>query len=287
MTITSLAVAVYHYNTLHSTQEFFYNKLLRFVDMHPAYLGMYISFAVIYLSVILIQQYNSFSSLKKFFFLALISWFLFYLLLLTSKTAIISTIIFVNAAFLYWGNKYKKRIFAVVMFLLMNAIGIITLFSLPTTKERMRVLYNMGEANYENSVEARQYIWRAMFSNMQSYWITGVGNGDDTETLISFYEKENYKKGIKERYNAHNQFLQIVLMCGISGLLVYIFIYVYQLRLAWKLGDSIYFLFLLLFIINCLTESMLEVQSGIFFFALFNALFLKLHFLSKPETLTV
>lgn len=285
MTLASLTVASYNYYFQKQGDLFFYKKLITFVDMHPAYLGMYVSFCILYITIYLFKNYEYISSKRRGYLSILILWFLFYLLLLTSKVAIISSVVFVNVAFLYWSYRYKKLIRGIMIISVINFLGILVLLSLQTTKQRMEVLLDPQGTTYENSVESRQYIWKAIYTNLHDFWLKGVGNGDDTQTLTGFYEKADFKKGVQEKYNAHNQFLQVWVMCGIVGLIMYLFLYLYQLKLAWKLRDTLYFLFLIVFIINCTTESMLEVQSGIFFFAFFNAFFLKLHFSSTPEPL--
>lgn len=284
-TVVSVGVAAVHFMSTHEIKVFFYNDLVKFTDIHPAYIGMYLSFCVVAISLFLIIRYQDISHKKRAWLLVLILWFVFYLLLLTSKTSLIFTIIFVNGIFLYWGYKNNKKFLTLFLFLFFNVAGILTLFALPTTKERMRLLFTLGDASYENSVEARRYIWDAIFSHTDDFFWKGLGNGDDTETLVTYYKEAGFKKGVNEKYNAHNQFLQVLLVSGIFGLIMYVSIYVYQFSLALRWKHYLYLFFLLIFILNCLTESMLETQSGIFFFAFTNAFLLKYHFPQKLETL--
>ncbi|MBC8046246.1 MAG: O-antigen ligase family protein [Fimbriimonadaceae bacterium] len=284
MSISAVVLALNNY-FLHHENTFYYKELVAFSGMHPAYLGMYISFSIICITHYIITKYKTLSNGRKIFLLCICAWFLFFLLLLTARTALIVTLLFANCAYIYWGKKYEKLKFAVITCILVNVLGFILLLSLPTTRERFETLFIYKNANPENSANLRDQIWHTIFNNTETFWLQGIGNGDDTDALISWYQKDGFTKGVAEKYNAHNQFLQIWIMCGIGGLLYFIIIYVYQIRFALKRMQYPYFFFLLLFILNCLTESMLETQSGVIFFTLFNALYISLATSSSPEPL--
>jgi hypothetical protein len=59
---------------------------------------------------------------------------------------------------------------------------------------------------------------------------------------------------------------------GIAGLFILVLLFLLPGIAAWKKQDFLYLSLLLLVAVNMLTESMFETQSGVVFFAFFNAL---------------
>ena len=106
--------------------------------------------------------------------------------------------------------------------------------------------------------------------------LIGTGTGDAETDLVQAYETNGFKLGVEERYNAHNQYLQILVETGWLGLIAFIAWLGWCLRLAFRTQNHLYLAFLLLWLVNISTESMLETQSGVVFFSFFNCL-LALH----------
>jgi O-antigen ligase len=115
--------------------------------------------------------------------------------------------------------------------------------------------------------------------------LTGVGTGDSEQVLVETYQENGFQKGVDERYNAHSQYLQVLVDAGIFSLLLMLAVFYFSLRRAIHHTNTLYLCFLLLFLINILTESMLKTQSGVVFYAFFNTL-LGLHFSDKPQHVT-
>jgi len=80
-------------------------------------------------------------------------------------------------------------------------------------------------------------------------------------------------------FNLHNQYLEYFLKFGLIGLLYFLTILFLSFRKAIKEKNKLYFSFLLIFCLFSLTESNLEVQRGIVFFVLINAIF---YFFPQP-----
>jgi Ca2+/Na+ antiporter len=60
---------------------------------------------------------------------------------------------------------------------------------------------------------------------------------------------------------------------GIIGALLFLVQFISAFRESFKLKDTLFLLFTLLFLINCLTESMLQAQSGVVFYLFFLSYF--------------
>ena len=86
-------------------------------------------------------------------------------------------------------------------------------------------------------------------------------------------KKDGYDFFFKKNYNTHNQYLQVFLDQGVFGFLLLMFFTFGMLYASLKQKNFIYALFLVVMILNFMTESILETQSGVIFFAFFNTIF--------------
>ena len=94
----------------------------------------------------------------------------------------------------------------------------------------------------------------------------GLGNAD--KELLNTYRDHNFELGIKHEYNAHNMYLQIFLYSGILGVLCFIMLIYLLLCFNMKSKHKIImYLFLIIFLFNGGTESLLDRQFGLFTFA--------------------
>ena len=122
-----------------------------------------------------------------------------------------------------------------------------------------------------NSVNLRLLEWQASWDIIKKSWFAGVGTGDGQDALKSYYASFNAST-MDMDYNSHNQYLQTIIELGVMGLISLLLCFFLP---AFRQDYSIlYFSFILLFSLLCLTECMLARQKGIIFFTLFQSLFL-------------
>jgi O-antigen ligase len=74
-------------------------------------------------------------------------------------------------------------------------------------------------------------------------------------------------------FDAHNQYLSVAIKHGLLGLLIFIAMFIYFIKLAVSSNDFIYFSLTLVLLIGFFTEDIMESNKGIFYFAFFNTLF--------------
>jgi len=74
---------------------------------------------------------------------------------------------------------------------------------------------------------------------------------------------------VRERFNPHNQFIQTAVALGIMGLLPFLLWMFIPLVLAIRRRDLLLILFLFLFFMNALPESLIERQAGVVFTVFF------------------
>lgn len=94
----------------------------------------------------------------------------------------------------------------------------------------------------------------------------GIGTGNVDEVLAAYQRKYNQEGMIPYQYNPHNQYLQTGLEIGVFGLLALVLIILVPFRQAVKQKNYLLLLVAGSLAFNSLFESMLQRQSGIFFY---------------------
>ena len=86
------------------------------------------------------------------------------------------------------------------------------------------------------------------------------------------YLNLNFETGFLNNYNAHNQYLEITLFFGITGLfLLLLILYILTVK-SNQVKDMIGLSITIVFIIFMITESILERHSGIVIFAFLSSM---------------
>ena len=96
-------------------------------------------------------------------------------------------------------------------------------------------------------------------------------------------ENKKYKEFVKRKYNFHNQYLQTGATIGVIGLTLLLILLGSSFYSSIK--DKQFFLAVFIFLISAsfLTESMLERQAGVSFFAFFYSLLFSQKIINKPS----
>jgi hypothetical protein len=164
-----------------------------------------------------------------------------------------------------------------------NVVGVFSLLFLC-----LLILYINPVSRYKNLEE----IWRTSFitpENTSAYtatqirasllWIgwesfkqinpiIGAGTGDVKEVMQRTSETLR-ATNIHNTYNPHNEYFSVVLALGLIGLAVFIASMVIPVVLAFGHRDYLLIGFLFLFAALCFSETVLERQKGVAFFAVF------------------
>ncbi len=252
---------------------FFYTKLSL---IHPTYFATYLNFVLILLGNYFAVEYKKISLKRKMLLTLLIIYFIVFILLLSSRIAIVSIALIFNALVFFHYRKKSFGFSAFVVLLCLNLIPLLIAFNSPLIKKRFSELQQMNvtknEKIIENSTNSRLIIWKAAIALIKENFWTGVGSGDVTDELVKTYSENDFKKGQLKRYNAHNQYLQVWLAYGVFGFIIFLSGFYLFYASAIKNEDGIYLIFLILTALVFLTETFLNSQSGVVFFAFFNSL---------------
>lgn len=282
--IAALSKASYDYFT-EGVNHFFYTDLVEFTFIHPSYIAMFEVFALLFLLFNLLQVWKQSPRKFKLMHITTILFLAFFIFLLSSKMAILSLFILVCILLYLALVPVYGKIKTIGFLIAILTAGLLLILSLPTTRERFLMLFTYNKVDYANSTDSREEIWKSGLEISGDHLFTGVGSGDAEQYLVDQYATNNFTKGVEERYNAHNQYLQTIIETGLMGFALFLFVMIYSVRLAIRQQNSIYFIFLFLFLINIFTESMFKTQSGVVFYAFFNSL-LGLYFSRNAGALT-
>ena len=267
--------AVISYYFLKNDNAFTYKSLSLF--HHPSYFTMYLNFVV---GIIYLNNLKPIKNFKLSINLSLIivSFLSFFILFASSRTGWITNILihlfFISCIF------FKKKISrkAIIYFLVLMIPFTTVIYTNKTIKHRFNEIITytfqkIDQKEVRSSTSARKKIWLSSLKLIKKKWITGYGLGLSKKVFQKQLKKDGYNYLVKKNYNSHNQYLQVFLDQGVFGFLLLVFFTFGMLYLSLKQKDFIYALFLVIMILNFMTESILETQSGVIFFAFFNSIF--------------
>lgn len=263
---------------------FFYDHLAFF--SHASYFSMYLNFAIGLL------YYFWFSPSKKDYIKPYINFSIsFFLsiivLMLASKTGIFTLLLIHLIAAFYWTLKYKKIKQGLILIASITAVVVISLTYSPQVLERivtMKESIQNFDGKPNTSTKTRLAVWKESYTLIKDSPIIGYGTGDVMDILTEKYKEKGFHDLAKKHLNSHNQFIQILLGSGFIGLIYFLFLIAYPyLKNLTSSQYLLYTIFTALIILNFLTESMLETQSGVVFFSFFITIFYSLQ--SSKENL--
>jgi O-antigen ligase len=136
------------------------------------------------------------------------------------------------------------------------------------------ILHNTDDKNSEESTASRIAVWQAALEIISENFMTGTGTGDVKDALIKKYSEKGMSFAREMKLNAHNQFIQTFAAVGVIGFIILLSSFFFTTLYAWKRKKYFYLIFLLLAFVNFTTESMLETQAGVVFYAFFNSVLL-------------
>ena len=266
------AALMYVYTT--DIVHFYYSNLSLYA--HASYFSMYLCFciAVLYWSLIASEK----PLFKSYISIGLIVAFSITVGLLASKTGI-GLLILIHLFVLIYStvqtkNYIKGGMLLIAMIVLLSFFYSQSNFVQSRFSDVIQVL-NMNKKDIlTTSTTARLKAWETSAHLATIKPMLGYGLGSVTEVLVAEYQKRNYVKLAKRELNSHNQLFQTMLAIGLPGLICLLAMLFYPYIWYYRSKEGLYYvLFSAIILLNFTTESMLETQSGVVFYAFFNSLF--------------
>jgi O-antigen ligase len=268
-----LCHALWQYYVFEKKEYFFHEKFSLF--MHPTYFMMYLNLAMLFILYDLFWKREEDNRWRKYYSAALF-FQLIAIFLLSARTALATSLItfliycVIMARKKKLGRKDALPIFLFFAFAIIFQLGVIAFYN---RYNQITKLIEQPDTKEENSTSIRYNLWKIAVELIKEKPMLGVGIGDIKEELVKKYEEHGYEYGVRNRISPHNQYLHTAVILGLVGMCILIFVLLYSFVLAWRNGDWIFALFIVIVALNGLTEGVLERQAGILFFAFFNSLF--------------
>lgn len=233
----------------------YYQDLYGFIDKHTTYFALFVVIAMLYL----LQKFFILKSKKQHYVIA----YIFFIGVLYVLSVRISVIALAAGSMILIMHHLNSKIKYAVIVLVALLIG--SLYLTPNFQKRFEP--SQIENSEINDADFRKLHWQAVVETIaHNSLLIGNGTRGNRDYLYSKYKDYGLTSAYVDEYNAHNQYLEILLDFGIVGLLLFFLMLFYIGKLTLKenyLGFSI----LCVFLIFMSTESMLERQSGIVIFS--------------------
>lgn len=241
---------------------FHFLKLEELQDKHNTYFAMFCVFAITYFLFHLRK--------KTWWHLCCILILLGYIYLLSVRISIVA-LVFAGVIYLISQSKtIPSRYFYLI--LIGCAIMPVLFYLSPSFQEKFNPYTPEGEEI--SDVGSRKIHWQAAMDQIsQNNFFIGQGTGDGHIGLYENYKKFGFHTGFFEKYNAHNQYIEIVLYYGLIGLVVLLVMLGYAFRENFIQKNYFAIAVITIFAIFMITESILQRHDGIVLVAFFLALF--------------
>lgn len=276
--VVCLVSAYLEYQVTHDEFVFSYHYLSYQAGLNAIFLSNYCLASIIWLLYFnFINKVNSPFRIPAAGVILLCLFFFGMILLLSSKLVIFLTVI----TLLYFIVRISiTRVKNLLVGFFLAALVVVSaawvMNNLTYLKFRMRSIelkMYSGSADDQNGLAARLLIWDSALELIREKPVIGYGLVQSKEALIEKYQEKGFQIGVKERYNAHNQYLESMLSAGIIGLLLFIGLLFYPLRAACRERKLLLLLMVLHYMLQSFVESTLTVQQELIFFWFFIWLF--------------
>ncbi|MEZ4809854.1 MAG: O-antigen ligase family protein [Allomuricauda sp.] len=233
------------------------HNLLKIADIHPGYFALIL---VLFLSTVINGEFLEALRKSRIIFFLVVSALLLFLVETSSRMGFAALFLILALSLFRKRGTKEKWIYAVVFFTL---FFILLKFDYLTSKFQKLV-----DAD-GNIVFERYFRWKEILNVFLSKGniFFGEGTGDVYGIYHQAYANGNFKQALVENYNAHNEYLELLVGNGVLGLFIYLatlahFVVTTKLR-----GAAM--AFLILIAMFSFTESFLVRSKGVMIFAFF------------------
>lgn len=244
------------------------------LHIHATYLSMYVAFSIIILAWLLSLEKNSKWKLVYSFCMLILS---VGLMQLSSRAAFIALLVVINIVFPFLLFVGKQRIRFISVSLLLSCVvffGIATIdaFKVRYVNDLKKDLINRGTLVEIN--EPRVDRWEVIGEMVLRSPVIGYGIGAEKNMLQEKYFDNKLFNSYLNEFNTHSAYLSLLMKLGVLGLILFVYILFSGFSAALKKRQPVFLGFLILITIVGVSENVLDLNKGIFFFSFFFSLFL-------------
>lgn len=243
------------------------------VEIHPPYFGLLTVFSIV---AVFKSDFLSKKNILNIFIKYII--ILYLIISLYGISSFMAIILLIALFVIYTLLLFRKRKFKSILIIFtsililsvflinINYRGILASFRGESLLGRVEWSFFQGKGD-----TSRPENWKSVAIVIKEKILVGVGSDGGINYLQK--HRNTTSESFREKHNAHNQYLEVLLRHGIFGLSLYLIILYYLITTAIKSRDMVFCWFLFVFIISSITESYLVRQIGIIFFAFYALLF--------------
>lgn len=244
------------------------------IGIHATYLSMYAAFSIVICTRLLFLEPEK---KQRVLYITLIIILAAGLLQLSSRAVFIALLLIINSCFPLFLYPAGKRLRFSIITLFLSFGILLLIFSVDVFKVRyvneLQKDLSGKIALIENN-EPRMARWKLIFGLIKKSPATGYGIGAEKKLLKEqYFEHQLYSSYLNE-FNTHNEYLSCLLKAGIPGLLLFLVLLFLGLREAFRRKDLLFASLMVLLAVVAVSENVLDLNKGIFFFAFFLSFFL-------------
>lgn len=256
------------------TTPFMNHNFSQPIGIHATYLSMYAAFSLLVFLYLLITQKKS--PVTVFYVFCAVVLFAG-LIQLSSRAVVIAFLMVINFGFTFFLFSGKRRWTFFLITTLLSATTVAIIWNVDSFKTRYVSELKTDLTNNATIVEnfePRLARWDAITEIIKGSPLIGYGTGAEKKLLKEkYYEKQLYISYLNE-FNTHNEYLGILVKTGLVGLLLFLYILYTGFAAAIRRKDLLFLSFMILVSVVALSENVIELNKGIFFYAFFLSFFL-------------
>ncbi len=267
------------YTVLIEGKPYYYFLTSRFsVIIHQSYFSMYMIFAILILAYLEWPLFRHRNRWRNALNALLLTFYTTCVVLGGSKIGMLSWLAIMG--WLTWAlvREFQNKWIPIVGLIIISSLIGIIFQSAPLLQKRIMNVLKIAQGqnvapDSAESTAVRTLVYSSSWNLIADQPWYGQGTGDFQDALDIEYTKKGYEVAAARHLNAHNLFLQSWISLGIPGLMTISGIFLLLFQRAFRKRNYLFLGFALLFLLISLTESSLNMQAGVVFFAFFAILF--------------
>ncbi len=243
------------------------------INMHATFFSMQIMVALACMIFSIIKEKNKYGKV----ICAICAVFLTAgIIQLSSKSILIAFLILVNIGVPWLLMEGRTRLRFILASLSFSALVVAGMLTSSAFKERFitELKVDLTKPKPGETYDGRLARWGVTIDLIKHKPLAGYGSGTEIGLLQDgFYQKKLYDSYLN-KLNTHSEYLSITLKSGIIGLLIFVATLVWGFKTSIVRRDLLFFNFMVLIALVSVSENLLDVDKGTFFYAFFFSFFM-------------
>jgi O-antigen ligase len=265
----------YHFPLKKIFSVFFLNhNFSRPIGIHATYLSLFVALSIITFTGFLLRGKTS--GKDKIAYLLAICILGAGLLQLASRSVLLAIIVILNCVVPFFCRNRKQGFRFLSISLTCTAIAVFCIVKTEMLQVRLLQGFknDLSTASAAYSVtNPRAERWDVALQLVKESPVIGFGSGAEIPVLKDrYFENKLYDSYLNE-LNAHNQYISFLINGGVLALFIFLFTLIWGFRRAVHSKQLVFTSFLILLAIVSVSENILDVNKGIFFYAFFFSFF--------------